>query len=462
MTIEEILNSGGSAEEIIAALKNKTVTVPTWSGPKGLESEFNPRMHPVMDRSKYPDIVRPDRVIRVSRVACDLQRLAVKRMTELVCGIPVKRVYKPKNDRQKDIAAYLEKIYDRVRIDSVNTERCNMLYAGCEVITLWYAVEQRNRIYGFDSRLKLRCRNFTPMVGDSLYPLFDEDGDLTALSIGYRRRVGGSFVDYFDCYTAERHIKWSTASGAWGVVEDERITLGKIPAVYIHRSTPIWEQSSPIVEEIEWSLSRNGNYLRENSKPLFVVFSDSVVSYGQEGSPDSEFKGVMQYPVDGKAQYVTWEQAVDNLKFYINELRSMFFTQLQLPDWSYEKMSSIAMSGESRKQLFIDAQMKARDESGILLKAFDRETNVIKSFLRIMLGESYADDIEDLSVESIITPFTITDENDTVNRLTTANGGKPIMSQREAIQEYGHSADPDATLAQIQEENRVDAMDLTI
>ena len=162
MTIEEILNSGGSAEEIIAALKNKTVTVPTWSGPKGLESEFNPRMHPVMDRSKYPDIVRSDRVIRVSRVACDLQRLAVKRMTELVCGIPVKRVYKPKNDRQKDIAAYLEKIYDRVRIDSVNTERCNMLYAGCEVITLWYAVEQRNRIYGFDSRLKLRCRNRSP------------------------------------------------------------------------------------------------------------------------------------------------------------------------------------------------------------------------------------------------------------------------------------------------------------
>ena len=58
------------------------------------------------------------------------------------------------------------------------------------------------------------------------------------------------------------------------------------------------------------------------------------------------------------ASYVTWTQAVDNLKFYINELRAMFFTQLQLPDWSYEKMSQQALSGESRKQLFIDAQMK--------------------------------------------------------------------------------------------------------
>ena len=75
----------------------------------------------------------------------------------------------------------------------------------------------------------------------------------------------------------------------------------------------------------------------------------------------------MQYPQGSNAQYVTWQQAVENLKYYTNELRSMFFTQLQLPDWSYEMMSSIALCGESRKQLFIDAQMKVKDESGRLL-----------------------------------------------------------------------------------------------
>ena len=460
MTVDEILNSGGTIEEIITALKCKTLTVPLWAGPKGLQTEYDPRMHPVMDKARYPDIVGSDGVTRVTRIACDLQRLAVKRMTELVCGVPVKRVYKAENDRQSEVAAYMEAIYDRNRIDSVNIERCNMLFAGCEVVTLWYAVAQPNNDYGFSSPLKMRCRNFSPMLGDNLYPLFDEYGDMIALSVGYRRKVNGKDVQYFDCYTADRHIKWSTAKGQWTEEEHELTTVGKIPAVYAWRPAPVWEQSSPIVYEIEWSLSRNGNYLRENSKPLFVVFADEAIAYGDEGDVDKEFKAVMQYPKGSTAQYITWQQAVDNLKFYVNELRSLFFTQLQLPDWSYEKMSSIALSGESRKQLFIDAQMKVKDESGRLLEFFDREVNVVKAFLKIALGEGYAADIDALKVETVITPFTINDESDTVNRLVAATGGKPIMSQREAIRELGRSDDPDQTIREIAEENRIDAMEL--
>lgn len=238
MTIDEILNSGGTAAQIIAALKEKTISVPMWGGRRGLVMEFDPTKHPVMNKAKYPDIVNDDGVEYVTRITCDMQRLATKRMTELVCGIPVRRVYKPENDRQKEIAGYMEKIYERNRIDSVNIERCNMLFAGCEVMTLWYAVEQSNSLYGFQSKLKFRCRNFSPMLGDDLYPLFDEYGDLIALSVGYTRKSGRKMVQYFDTYTAAKHIKWSTANGDWEEVENEDITLGKIPAVYAFRPTP--------------------------------------------------------------------------------------------------------------------------------------------------------------------------------------------------------------------------------
>ena len=68
-------------------------------------------------------------------------------MTELVTGIPVRRVYKPSNDKQKEVAAFLEAVYDRCRIDSVNVDRFNRLYAGCEIMTLWYAVAQPYTLY---------------------------------------------------------------------------------------------------------------------------------------------------------------------------------------------------------------------------------------------------------------------------------------------------------------------------
>ena len=461
MTIEELLKSGASAETIIAALKEKSIIVPVWSGRYGLVQQFDPTKHPVMNKQKYPDSGSDDGIEYVTRITCDLQRLATKRMTELVTGIPVKRVYKPENDRQKEIASYIESIYERNRIDSVNNERCNMLFAGCEVLTLWYAIDERNNLYGFNSPLKLRCRNFSPMLGDDLYPLFDEYGDMIAMSVGYTRKKGRKTVQYFDTYTSEKHIKWSNENGGWQEVENEDITLGKIPGIYMWRPTPIWEDTSKTVYEIEWALSRNGNYLRQNSKPLFVVFADEAISYGDEKSPNKEFRSIMQYPKGSTAQYITWQQAVENLKYYVGELRSLFFTQLQLPDWSYEKMSQQALSGESRKQMFIDAQLKVKDESGRLIEFFDREMNVIKSFLKVMLGEQFHKDIDALKVEMIITPFAITDEKDTINNLMAANGGEPIMSQRESIELFGHSDDVDKTLKEIAEQRKKDIFEPT-
>ena len=464
MTIEEILNSTElTAAEKIAALREKTIQVPAWAGRNGLQEQFDPTKHPVMNKQKYPDIASDDGIEEVTRVTCDLQRLATKRMTELCCGIPVKRVYKPENDMQKEIAAYLEAIFDRNRINSMNIERLNMLFAGCEVLTLWYAIESKNNTYGFDSQLKFRCRNFSPMLGDDLYPLFDEYGDMVAMSVGYTRKAGKKKVQYFDTYTEAKHIKYSDAGGEWAEVENEDITgVGKIPCIYMYRPTPIWEDTSKTVYEIEWALSRNGNYLRKNSKPIFVVLADEVIQFGDEKPGNKEFKAVMQYPKGSTAQYVTWQQAIENLKFYVNELRSLFFTQLQLPDWSYEKMSQQALSGESRKQLFIDAQMKVNDESGRLLEGFDREINVVKAFLKTALPERYYSDIDALKVETKITPFSITDTKETVDMLMTANGGEPIMSQRESIEEFGHSDDVDKTLEEIAQQGVEEAFNPTV
>lgn len=461
MTIKEILNSDMTAEQKIAALSEKTVNVPVWGGKKGIEAEYNPLMHPVMDKQKYPDIVDEDGIQPVTRIALGLQKLAAKRMTELVTGIPVRRVFKPENDKQKEIATFIETVLNKNRIDSVNTDRLHRLFAGCEVMTLWYAIEQPNSLYGRESPIKIRCRTFSPMLGDDLYPLFDEYGDMTAMSVGYQRKKGRKNVRFFDTYTATKHIKWSTESGSWLEVENEDITLGKIPAIYSCRPRPIWEDTSSTVFEIEWSLSRNGNYLRENSKPIFCVFADEVVSYGNEKRPEQEAKAVMQYPKGSTAAYVTWQQAVENLKFYVSELRNLYFTMLQLPDWSYEKMSQVALSGESRKQLFIDAQLKVNDEKGSLIEFFDREVNVIKTFANVIFGKSYAADIDALKVDILITPFSISDEKDDINNLMTANGGKPLMSQRESIERYGQSDDVDKTLQEIKEEEAFDSFGMT-
>ena len=460
-SIQDILGGSMTERESITALKQKTIDVPIWTGKQGLINEYDPTKHPVMNKQLYPDLVKDDGVERVTRITLSFQRLAAKRISELLCGIPVKRIYKPEDEKQQQVATFLEKIFDRNRINSVNTDRINALFAGCEIFTLWYAVEQKNNLYGFNSPLKLRCRTFSPMLGDELYPFFDEYGDMVAMSIGYTRKVGRKNVQYLDTYTDDRHIKWSNESGEWLAVEDEKTTVGKIPGIYTFRPTPIWEDTSRNVYEMEWTLSRNGNYIRENSKPKFIVCADEIIQYGDEKPGNKEFKSVMQYPTGARAEYVTWSQAIESLKFQIDTLRNLFFTQLQLPDWSYEKMSQQALSGESRKQMFIDAELKVQDESGRWLEFFDREINVAKAFLKLMLGQAWHEAIDALPVENVITPYRITDRKEEVETLMTANGNKPIMSQRESIEAYGRSDNVDQTLKEINEQEMADSFNLT-
>lgn len=453
ITEENILAKIDSGDDdVLNLLRTKAYTPPSWST---LKKEYFPHLHPVITDPDYKDEYDEETNTwdRKTRITYALQMLATKRMTELTFGIPVQRVYYPLNDRQKELQQYIENIFKRNHIDSVNIERGNMLFASCEVMTLWYAVEQRHNTYGFDSNIKLRCRTFSPLNGDTIYPLFDEYGDLIALSIEYTRTDGDDTNTYFDMYTATRHVKWSNAeskgSGMKITENEDTSAIGKIPAVYLMRKYPIWEDTSRMVYEMEWSISRNGNYLRKNSKPVFVVAATEDIPFGQEKSEKKEFRTVLQIPQGATANYVTWSGAIENLKYSIDELREMFFTQLQLPDWSYEKMKSTPMSGEARKQLFIDCQMKVKDESGRILEALDREVNVVKAYLKLMLPSDSAD-IDALEVENVITPFQINDEKETITNIMTATGGKAIMSQREGVELYGHSKDVDKTMEELQ------------
>ena len=255
-----------------------------------------------------------------------------------------------------------------------------------------------------------------------------------------------------DTYTANKHIRYIRGDGDWEIDTEEDIQIEKIPAIYMNRPTPIWEHADRINTEIEWILSRTGNYIRKNTKPMLGVFVSERVAMEKALPETEEFKEVVQLPQGAEMKYVTWNLAVDTTKFYIERLKELFWTELQLPDWSYDNMKNNAMSGESRKQLFIDAQLKVKDESGRVLEFCDREVNVIKAFLKVMRPD-LSDAIERVQVETLITPFTITDERDTIENIALArqNG---LISQREAIERLGWSNDTTQTMEEIQKEQQ--------
>lgn len=169
MDIKEITSPERDARSIISNLKYKTVVVKPWAT---LRKEYEPKEHPVMTDKTYKDKVTKKGIERVTRLTLGLQKLAVKRITELMFAIPVQRVYNPENEQEKTVSRIMEAIFQKNRIDSLNIERGKSLFASCETITLWYSQEQPTVYAGQKSPLKLRCKNYSPMNGDGLYPLF--------------------------------------------------------------------------------------------------------------------------------------------------------------------------------------------------------------------------------------------------------------------------------------------------
>lgn len=440
-----LLDSSLTIEQKITALSKKRISVPEWHI---LERQYDPLKHPVRTDPEYTKGKKKE---KVSQITLGWQKLAVKRMAALLCGIPVKRVYSPQNDAEKKAARILEGIYNRNRIDSINLERARYLYAACENVSIWFT-QEADAVYGGEhSKLKLRCRNYSPIKGDQLYPLFDEYDDLVALSVKYTRNEDEGLMTYFDTYTANRHICWNVTAGV--EVLNEEIKVAKIPGVYTHRNEPIWEGESENVYEAEWTYSRNGNYIRKNARPLCALYTDNEVEKDKSPKGDATARDIIRLGKGDKLEYVTWQGSTEAIKFHIEELKHNFNSQIQLPDMSMDNMKSSPMSGESRKMLFMDAQMKVTDESGIWVETYDRELNVIRAYAKLMFpGLSSAFDT--LAVEHVITPYQIRDEKENVETLATAAG--TIASKLTCIRRLGWAEDADAELELINNEQGED------
>jgi len=455
--IQEILNQEASVA--IDHLRQKSLDIPSWAD---LLLDYEPRNHRVInDKVSRRDKVRKDRqgnIISIepaARITFGLERLLTNRVSEFMFSTPVRRLYHNVNDdaTRAEIVKTIESIYKVARIDTENLKRAKLYFSTCELFTLWYTVRHPSSVYGFDSNFKLKCKTFSPMDGTLLWPLFDEYGDLIAMSLEYSVHRGYDTSYYFETYTSSEHIKWQHDGGKWRELDrTPNIQLMKIPGVYIFRNRPIWDGLSVIRDEIEYTLSRNSDVIAYNAAPVLKV-AGQVKGREDKG----ETRRVYRVENGGDVAYVSWTQAIDALKYHVSSLLNMFWSQAQMPDISFDNMKDLGNIGfDARQTLLTDAHLKVGDESGPWIEALEREGNVIKAFLKLMRPE-WASDIDALDIEHVITPFIQNNADNEASRILKLNGNKPVMSHLESIRYAGFSTDPENTLKQIQLEEKIDS-----
>jgi len=439
--IDEILKQD-NINDIIKSLKYKVISVPKW---EELKKEYEPTLHEIIvNKTKYKDKEikdKDDNTVRFeerTRICIGLQKLAANRISQFLFSVPVNHVLDnlEKIELLEKQFECIKKVLKTAKWDSMNIERSKIISSQCEQATYWFVVdsgEKHNR-YGFETSLKLKCMIFAPDRGDTLYPLFDDTMNMIAFSREFRIiDDDNKNIIFFETWTDKSYLRWRKGESDSEWVPDDGFPkvngLGKIPIVYAHRSQPIWRDGdNGKVEQLEKLLSDNAEIIAYHSSPVLLIKGNL------QGAPTKgEANKVFLCEKDAGAEYISWQQSPDSVKFQFDSLLRMYWTELQLLDMSYENIRGTGnIAASAIELLFSDAHLKCGTEAVIYEDMIEREYNIIKSYLG-QLNNEWKTSINNLNITPDITFFMINDIKQKVDILLAANGGHPIISHERSV-----------------------------
>ncbi len=457
-SIEEIFAPGSTPEQIMSTLSGQRKGCPTWDV---IAKDFDTSRHDIVaDPTLRPKMkIKGGRKERPAKLTYAAEQIATRRMTQMAFSIPVKRVYSHAiDDEEKAFQLAIEAVYKDVRIDGVNMNRMYAYFAACEMMTFWYIAEGDEVVnrYGFESNVKIRCRSFSPMPRRfskiqqaSIYPYFNEDDDLIALSVAY---VDQENVSHFNAYTAKTAYFFRQGDGGWTSEERPNIA-GKIPAAYIQRPLPVFDGISANRDDMEFTLSRNSDNIRKNSSPILKIVGE--LAGGDTLPVGDTARQVYKMKDGGDIGLISPALTTTDAKAHIQMLKQIDDETTQQADLTMENLKSLgAQSGEARKTLLTEPHLKVGEEKHEIIWFLDREFEVIKALL-VTVKPEWKKYQHTTRCEHAITPFIQNDTSADITNYSKAAG--VLVSQKTAIKRAGLAADADAEYEEIQKEKMADA-----
>lgn len=471
MTIEEIFKKA-TANDVISELKSsRFIPQPDVEEAK---KALNPKLHDVNDPIKRPDkrvkvdadndadsaqkVITTDgeavnfRTEKVARVAIALQKLIIKRAVSFCFGNPPKYNATPQNDNEQAVLYALNRILVDVKSKSMNRKIARAIFGFKECAEYWYTVpvNKSHSKYGFPAQHKLRCALFSPEYGDTLYPYFDETGDMVAFSRAFSRKDdNGNAVDYFETFTDKEHWLWMNGANGYEAAPGypKPIAIGKIPVIYGHQPYFETEDVDKLIDRLEHLLSNFADTNDYHASPK-IFTTGQINGWSKKG----ESGAVIEGEEGATMQYVSWQNAPESVKLEIETLLKLIYTISQTPDISFDAVKGLgAISGVALKLLFMDAHLKVQDKGEIFDDYLQRRVNVILAYIG-QINTTLEKDCENIIVEPELVPYMLVDELEELNYWLTANGNKPVISQEESVEGAGISKNVAATMQKIKDQ----------
>lgn len=393
--------------------------------------------NPLLDSQGKPRFEK--RIRSLNRVALPYQKRIVRIATMFQTAIP----YKYTAEDSLLFTAFQEVIKAN-KMSFSDSKICTEVKRYTQVAELWYTEEKQNEKYGVPSKFILRHKILSPEKY-KLYPRFDNNDNLVSFAIESTTKDNKKTI--LQAFTNEKVYTFTTENGQT-TTEVKPNVIGKIPVVLYQQDNSEWEDVQHLIEIAEEQRSNFSESNKKFGEPILMIAGRV------EGKTATNNTGgkVFEVKDGGNVQFVVPPNANENFDKEMTMNRRDIHELTDTPDLSDEFYAGKGnmLSGVGRKLAWLPAHLKVKDNEAIFIPALQRRINIILAFLSKMYLP-FEKEMKDIDITPIITPFDIDDDTEMIRTLMEANGGKPLLSQREAMQRFGIT-DPEAQLKQIKDE----------
>jgi SPP1 family phage portal protein len=417
MTIEEVF-ALNDFDKIKAEL--------TKNGLEGVEENVNlyEGLHKILEK---PDKVVKGQTVSTAKLVTKFQKKIVQTAVAFAVGKGHITLAADTPESEKGVEV-IKAWWKTMKLDRHTKNLLTRLKIEKRVAELFYVIK---RVDGFALRVRLMCRK----NGDTIFPYWDDYGDLIAITRLYKVTIEGKEFDAVDIWTADHEIHSFNKDG-WQNSAPVKNPLGKIPVIYYEQPETEWEDVQGLIDRIEKLLSAHADTNDYVGNPAVKV--KGQLKNMPEKDENVKVFQVLPENIDGKAsygdvEYMVYTGAPESVRMEYQNLKELVYSLTSTPDLSFNNVKGTGnLSGLAFKFMFMDAMLKAEDARELLSEGLERRVNVLKAMLEKWSIET-ASTLDELEVSISYEDIMPKNIEEVFNNLTKAVEGKAIMSRKTAV-----------------------------
>ncbi|MEE9408255.1 MAG: phage portal protein [Polaribacter sp.] len=429
MDLLELLK-GNKIKEAIEALKGKGKT-----STSGHAAEYeNDRKQRNTQVGKRLDKTVGNDVVTVSKIPIPFQRKIVKSAASFLFGSPVKLTQKEKDENSKNESfESITNLWDDLRLDSLLLKFCKTVKSETEGTIIFFPVEKEGA-----EKVKIKARVLSNENG-KVYPYLDAFGDMIAFGWEYPTKENDKDVLYMYLWTAETNYVFRKEKD-WEPADVNPKTpnlFQKIPVVYLSQNHPEWWEVQDMIDTFEMSFSKfvdtNGYF----ASPMYKV-KGAVGSMPKKDDTGKMVKlDIVETDkgnvVEADLEVLSWDRAPEALKLEFETAKGLIHEMTDTPDLSFDNVKGLGtVSGLALKLMFLGPILKAKWSEGDYQIVVSRIINLLKSAITNITKDGKGN-MDELRINTTFTSILPENLKETIEVLSEALGGKPLISQKTAV-----------------------------